>query len=61
MEHLSFQDKLREVGLFRLGKRGLSGDLVTAFQYLKESNRKEVNRLHKEGEMALGSGSIDLG
>ena len=45
MEHLPCERTGRGLGLFGLEKRRPQGDLMAAFQYLKEGYKKEGDRI----------------
>jgi len=40
MEHLSYEERLREFGLFYLEEIRVQGDLIVVFQYLKGAYKK---------------------
>ncbi|KAK4825908.1 LOW QUALITY PROTEIN: hypothetical protein QYF61_003403 [Mycteria americana] len=44
-QHLSYEDRLRELGLFSLEKTKLQGDLIGAFQYLKGTYEEDGVKL----------------
>ncbi|GAB0203087.1 rapamycin-insensitive companion of mTOR [Grus japonensis] len=55
LKHLSYEDRLRELGLFSLEKRRLWGDLIVAFQYVKGPTGKLV-RDCLSGSVVTGQG-----
>ena len=48
MEYLSYEDRLRELGLFNLEKKRPQGDLIASFQYLEGGYKKRRGHTLKQ-------------
>ena len=58
LEHLSYEDRLRELGLLSLKKRRLWGDLIAAFQYLKGAYKQEGSKLFERVDNSRTRGTV---
>ena len=57
LEHLPYEDRLRELGLFTLEKRRLRGDLIAAFRYLKGAYKQEGSKLFEKADNSRTKGN----
>ena len=57
LEHLPYEYRLRELGLFRLEKRKLQEDPIAAFQYLKRAYRKAGEGLFRRASSGTTGGN----
>ena len=60
LEHLPYEDRLRELGLFSPDKRRLWGDLIAAFQYLKGAYKQERSQCFTTVYIIAGQGEMIL-
>ena len=58
LEHLSCEERVKELGLFNLEKRRLWGDLIVAFQYLKGIYKHEGNQLFTQVDSDRKGGMV---
>ena len=57
LQHLPYNDRLRELGLLSLEKRRLRGELIAAFQDLQGASKQEGRQLFERGDKSRTRGN----
>ncbi|KAK4816567.1 hypothetical protein QYF61_017957 [Mycteria americana] len=60
LEHLSYEDRLRELGLFSLEQRGLGGDLINVYKYLMGEVKKMETLLRAQEQASQGGCGVSI-
>ena len=58
LEHFTYEERLREMGLLSLEKGRLQGDLLATFQYLKRACRWEEDQLFTQSDSNRTKGNV---
>jgi len=60
MEHLSYEERLRELGLFSVEKRRLLAERIVAFQYFQGAYSTYMGTNFLPGPVTIGEGVMVL-
>jgi len=60
LEHLSCEERLRELGLFSLERRRQQGNLTSAFHYLRGTYKQEEDQLYMSDSDKKRGGGFKL-